>query len=145
MNRNPVNLLNISYQSEKKNIKLIAENICHVIYGTNNDTELLNQEIYLSIDEAVSNAMEHGNKWDKEKLVYINVFKNNDVIKVIIKDAGKGFDTNKINYELDKIDILKLRGRGIFIMNKFCELKWNNTGNELEMKIKKDYTQIEKK
>jgi anti-sigma regulatory factor (Ser/Thr protein kinase) len=139
MNRNPVKLLSKSYQSEKKNIKLIADDIYNAIYDTVAGGELANQGVYLAIDEAVSNAMEHGNKWDSQKHVDINVFKTDSEIKIIIKDTGQGFDTGKINYELDKTDILKTRGRGIFIMNKFCNLKWNKTGNELEMIIRKEY------
>ncbi len=140
MNLNPVTLIKKSYQSEKKNIELIADEICRLIYDSKCENEFPVQEIFLAIDEAVSNAMEHGNNWDKQKLVYIDVSRINDEITITITDSGKGFDTNSVNYELDKNNLLKTRGRGIFIMNKFCDLKWNSAGNELKMKIKKEFT-----
>jgi len=94
-------------------------------------------EFYLILDEAVSNAMEHGNKWNKSKKIQVRIYrKDNSKIGILIKDEGDGFDTSLVSTTPNGSPITPLRGRGIFIMKTFCEVAWNESGNEVNLILK---------
>ncbi len=94
-------------------------------------------EFYLILDEAISNAMEHGNSWGSDKKVLLKVTKpESSSIEVIVSDEGNGFDPEEIPDMMGDKKNLSLRGRGIFIMRKFCSVGWNKKGNEISLTIK---------
>ena len=87
----------------------------------------------LSVAEASSNSMLHGNKMDPTKKVTItfNVYK--DKYEIIFKDEGNGFNIDKVPDPTSPENILKENGRGIHIMNSFLdELKYNFTESGTE-------------
>lgn len=71
--------------------------------------------------EAASNAMEHANKFDAEKQVLLRLQGQGAMIQIEIEDEGQGFDPRPYERELTAEDLLKLRGRGIFIMRSFMD------------------------
>ena len=71
--------------------------------------------------EAASNAMEHANKFDESKHVTLRLRGHGSVIDIEVEDEGPGFDPRPYERELTAEDLLKLRGRGIFIMRSFMD------------------------
>lgn len=71
--------------------------------------------------EAASNAMEHANKFADGKKVLLRLRGRGAVIDVEVEDQGEGFDPRPYERELGAEDLLKLRGRGIFIMRSFMD------------------------
>ena len=71
--------------------------------------------------EAASNAMEHGNAFDGQKSVLMRVWGDASAVEVEVEDQGGGFDHRMYERELTADDLLKLRGRGIFIMRSFMD------------------------
>lgn len=71
--------------------------------------------------EAASNAMEHGNRFDADKSVTLRMRGDKNGIEIEIEDEGSGFDPRPYERELTPEDLLKLRGRGIFIMRSFMD------------------------
>jgi serine/threonine-protein kinase RsbW len=71
--------------------------------------------------EAASNAVEHANKFSEGKQVLLRLRGRGNVIEVEIEDEGDGFDPRPYERELGTEDLLKLRGRGIFIMRSFMD------------------------
>lgn len=103
-----------------------------------NVDEEIKSNLTLSVSEASSNAMVHGNKLDPKKFVDIIVTVYEDKINVIIKDEGNGFDPNSVPDPTSPENLLKDSGRGIFIMKSFLkELKYNftDTGTEVILEI----------
>ncbi|MES0489089.1 MAG: ATP-binding protein [Leptospirales bacterium] len=93
-------------------------------------------ELYLVLDEAISNAMEHGNKWSKLKTVKVEFFKkNDDSLIVSVYDEGQGFNSKNVGEKRSEDDRLSLRGRGIFIMQTFCKIEWNERGNNIRLQL----------
>lgn len=144
------NTLKLNFSSRKPYIDIILkiiENLNSVIRKVNfiNDQIEGKQDneatedffgfgISLSIDEAIKNAIEHGNKSDYSKPVEIWYTVNQQQIKVVIKDAGRGF-----NYRIlpTDVDTDEETGRGILLMKNFMdEVIFNETGNEVTL-IKK--------
>lgn len=71
--------------------------------------------------EAASNAMEHGNRFAPGSSVLLYVRGDAAGVEVEVQDQGAGFDHRPYERELTPDDLLKLRGRGIFIMRSFMD------------------------
>ena len=77
--------------------------------------------IQTALSEAVMNAVDHGNKREKEKSVYINACRYERYFTFLVEDEGEGFDYNQVENPTRKENRLKEGGRGIFIMNLLAE------------------------
>lgn len=76
--------------------------------------------------EACTNAIEHGNKYSKDKKVRVVVELNDNKIIGRVHDEGEGFDYKTFLSEAPPPDPLSERGRGIMIMRVFTdELKYS--------------------
>jgi serine/threonine-protein kinase RsbW len=84
------------------------------------DTDDVNS-ISTATIEAASNAMEHANQFDVAKSVLVRMHGQGSVFEVEVQDEGAGFDHQPYERELGPEDLLKLRGRGIFIMRSFMD------------------------
>ncbi len=71
--------------------------------------------------EAASNAMEHGNRFANEKCVSLHIRGDKHGVEIEVEDQGKGFDPRPYERDLTPEDLLKMRGRGIFIMRSFMD------------------------
>jgi len=91
----------------------------------------------LSIREAVTNAILHGNKDDSSAPVKLSFRQASDKLIVTVKDQGEGVDESKIPDPLNPDNLLKPGGRGIFLVKSFMDNVFFNTpeegGNELVM------------
>jgi len=77
--------------------------------------------IATSAIEAATNAIEHGNRFAADKSVLMRIRSSGDAIEIEVDDEGAGFDPSPFQGDLDAEDVLKLRGRGIFIMRSFMD------------------------
>jgi serine/threonine-protein kinase RsbW len=78
-------------------------------------------QVALSVGEAVCNAIIHGNHEDDEKHVKISITILPDALKATIRDEGKGFDVENVPSPVEKCNILKTCGRGIFYMKSYMD------------------------
>jgi len=70
----------------------------------------------------------------KDRKVNINVFFNNEYLKINIIDEGDGFDINSLPDPNDPDNLLGESGRGILLsMNAFDEVKYNKKGNAVTL------------
>jgi len=116
-----------------------VENFLEII-GTENklDKSILNNLI-ISINEATTNAMMHGNKGDRGKKVKISISITDDEIISVIKDEGKGFDPSKVPDPTRPENLFKESGRGLFIMNTCCKTvkyDFHQDGTQLTLVMK---------
>jgi anti-sigma regulatory factor (Ser/Thr protein kinase) len=130
-----IEIFSNNYISEKSHRKEVIDSIFSVFKENGKKFDLSLEELYLIIDEAVTNAVEHGNKWDPGKKVFIKILEDVDGLCLRIKDEGDGFDSSFHKSKERKRDILSERGRGIYIIQRFCDPRWNNKGNQIEFKI----------
>ncbi|OHD63933.1 MAG: hypothetical protein A2176_14990 [Spirochaetes bacterium RBG_13_51_14] len=130
-------IVNELYPSDQKKRKDIIDALCRKIVSSRVCMAITPEELYLSLDEAITNAMEHGNRWDRRKTINVTAMADSKNLHVTITDQGPGFDTRDIKASLKKPDILSRRGRGIYIINQFCKISWNKTGNQIHLQIKR--------
>jgi serine/threonine-protein kinase RsbW len=71
----------------------------------------------LSVNEATTNAMLHGNRGQVDKKVKITLVVSENEIKATIKDEGRGFDPQTVPDPTEPENLFKESGRGLYIMN----------------------------
>jgi len=91
-------------------------------------------KIYLSVFEAVNNAIQHGNDYSIEKNVEILFFDEEKTLNFVIKDEGLGFDFNNLIDPTSSDNIKNESGRGIFFMKKYAdEVLFTNKGSSVQL------------
>jgi serine/threonine-protein kinase RsbW len=92
-----------------------------------------------ALSEAVINAIDHGNKWQEGKSVFVNARRDEDYYIFSIEDEGEGFNHNKIQNPTDKELREKEGGRGIFIMKYLSEnVQFSGDGRCVKLLFKND-------
>lgn len=108
--------------------------------------------VKLALQEAVINAVEHGNKMQSDLLVQVDIVADPQRITIEVTDQGKGFDYKAIPNPTETENIEKLRGRGIFLIRHAMDnIEFTNKGRTIRMikYLKKGHrvkmqTQVEK-
>ena len=86
--------------------------------------------VRLCIEEALVNAVRHGNKNDSGRMVRIRVFEEGERCHIRVQDEGDGFDPQAINMP----DCESLGGRGVCLIKHFMEdVRFDGSENALEM------------
>lgn len=78
-------------------------------------------DVFLSLVEAVVNAIKHGNKCDATKNVDIEIIKESHDLRVIIKDEGLGFDPLQVKDPTLPECLPVPGGRGVFLIRKLMD------------------------
>lgn len=73
------------------------------------------------VTEAANNSIHHGNLNNSDLLVYLSVYVLSDVLKIVIKDSGKGFNPSELPDPTEPENLLKDHGRGWLILRHFCK------------------------
>jgi sigma-B regulation protein RsbU (phosphoserine phosphatase) len=117
----------LEIEADLKNVKNIFEDISQKL----NLSQKLRNSIRLAFSEALGNAIEHGAKCDSRKKIKIEYQLGEAGLKFVITDPGRGFDHRL--YTVDA-DFLKIRGRGLFLINSIMdEVYYNDAGNQITM------------
>jgi serine/threonine-protein kinase RsbW len=86
-----------------------------------NITDPLYGYIMVSVVEAFTNAVVHGNKNDSSKKITIKADKDNSFLIFSIADEGNGFDYDNLPDPTSPENIENLTGRGVFLMRKLAD------------------------
>ncbi len=90
--------------------------------------------IRLALEEALVNAVKHGNRCDPEKRVRVGCQVNSVKIRIEVEDDGDGFTPQEVPCPTDGNNMLRPSGRGIQLMRHFmCAVEYNDAGNRLVM------------
>lgn len=88
----------------------------------------------LALEEAVVNAMKHGNGLDPSKSVHIQCEINTERVRVVIRDEGEGFLPDEVPDPTDDDNLEKPSGRGLMLMRAFMSvIEYNETGNQVTL------------
>lgn len=75
-------------------------------------------DVKLSLGEALSNAIKHGNKLNPDLSVKVKVKADRRSLIVSVADQGKGFNFKNVPDPTKPETLHKLSGRGIFLIRK---------------------------
>jgi serine/threonine-protein kinase RsbW len=93
-----------------------------------------NTEVMLALDEAIVNAIKHGNKGDARKSVHMIAEFNAEGVRFSITDEGAGFDREQVPDPTDPCHLLETSGRGLLLIRHIMdEVHHNEAGNRVEM------------
>ena len=91
-------------------------------------------DIKLVLEEALTNAIKHGNQFDPKRAVTVCVSLLDDYLTISVKDEGAGFDADKIPDPTREDKLMKTSGRGVFLIKKIMdEVRFVNGGREICM------------
>lgn len=126
----------LELKSHPKNVSVIEPYVNQIVEEYGVDTEMYGN-ILISLTEAVNNAIIHGNDHDEEKSVSVQLRKNDKCLNFAITDQGKGFNFNDLPDPTAPENILKIGGRGVFLMRQLADLViFSNEGSTVEVQFK---------
>jgi serine/threonine-protein kinase RsbW len=107
-------------------------NVCYLLAAKYRDYLKLDNDKFFAFQtillESVQNAISHGNKFNGDLVVFVNIKVCDGSIFIRIEDQGQGFDFKYINDPLDKSNIKKECGRGLFFIKQLSD-NYEVTGN----------------
>ena len=90
--------------------------------------------IKLALEEALVNAIKHGNQMDRSKKVTICYEVSNERFSIKIADEGKGFDPEDVPDPMAPENLERPCGRGLLLMRHYMtEVTYVPPGNQLTM------------
>ena len=97
--------------------------------------------IRLSLDEALANAIRHGNGNDPAKTVAIEYSISDESLQITICDQGSGFAPGSVPDPTLDENLERPCGRGVMLMRAYMtEVTFNDAGNCVTMVKRKDCT-----
>jgi serine/threonine-protein kinase RsbW len=91
--------------------------------------------IQMAIEEAVVNAIEHGNKKNPAKEVHVVFLVNHDSAEMTVTDQGDGFDHENVADPTDEDRLDQPRGRGVLLIRELMsQAQYNAKGNSVWMR-----------
>jgi serine/threonine-protein kinase RsbW len=90
--------------------------------------------VKLALEEALINAIKHGNQLDPGKRVHVEWQVTPQAIEITIEDEGPGFDRRSVPDPTTRENLEKLTGRGILLIESFMhKVEWSNQGRRLRL------------
>ena len=91
-----------------------------------------------AIEEALANAIHHGNANDPQRRVTIEYTADETSIEIAIEDEGVGFDAASVPDPTRPENVDIPSGRGIMLMRVYMtEVDFTTTGNRVRMRYEK--------
>jgi serine/threonine-protein kinase RsbW len=91
-------------------------------------------DVLIALDEAIVNAIKHGNKCDPRKAVHIVAELSVEGVRFIVSDEGAGFQREEVPDPTEPCRLLEPSGRGLLLINHIMdEVHFNHCGNRVEM------------
>jgi serine/threonine-protein kinase RsbW len=88
----------------------------------------------LALEEALVNAIKHGNRLDPAKKVHIEATVSPHQAEVVIVDEGPGFDRAKVPDPTRDENLERCCGRGILLIESYMNsAQWTDGGRKLRM------------
>jgi serine/threonine-protein kinase RsbW len=78
-------------------------------------------QIGMAVRECAVNAVVHGNRYNKNKKVHLEISRSPDGLTVLIGDEGDGFDMNSLPDPLAPENLLRQSGRGLLLVRAFMD------------------------
>jgi len=119
--------------SDPVEARRVQEQIEQLLHSTPlHDRDLFS--IKLALEEALVNAIKHGNQYDRNKKVDIRYAVLGDRFEIHITDEGEGFDPQDVPDPTAIENLERPCGRGLMLMKYYMsEVNYNDRGNSVTM------------
>ena len=113
----------------------VIDQIIHVLVRKGCIVEVDEMGVRLCLDEALVNAIRHGNKRDPHKHVTVRLYSDGGMWAVEIEDEGDGFTSDDLPDPDDPESLYLEGGRGVLLINSYMdEVSYHRRGNVVVMK-----------
>jgi serine/threonine-protein kinase RsbW len=99
----------------------LINSVAEEVSGQMGFDEEARNAITISVIEAGTNAIQHGNGEDSSKPTEVLFRKESDRLTVVVRDQGRGFDPANLKDPLAKENMFSASGRGIYILRSFMD------------------------
>ncbi len=107
--------------------------IMRAVHDNNYDAES-EYAIKLAVEEALINAIKHGNRLSHDKQVKVRASVGPRRTEIVIEDQGEGFDRGNVPDPTAEENICKCHGRGILLIESYMNrVEWTKGGRALKM------------
>jgi serine/threonine-protein kinase RsbW len=90
--------------------------------------------VRLALEEAVQNALKHGNRHDPSKRVRLSYRVTTEQVLAEVEDGGEGFDPGKVPDPRAPGNLELFGGRGLFLMRAYLTwVRHNTRGNRVTL------------
>ena len=90
--------------------------------------------VRLAVEEALNNAIRHGNAMDPGKTAELIYEVTEERVEIRVSDEGPGFDFSEVPDPTLDENLDKPTGRGLMLMRAYMDLvEYNDAGNQLHM------------
>ena len=90
--------------------------------------------VNLALEEALTNAIKHGNGLDPAKKVRIEAKLSPRRAEIVVEDEGVGFDRTCVPDPTSDENLEKCSGRGILLIESYMNrVKWDRGGRRVRM------------
>lgn len=114
------------------------------VYRVEKLIDTIAEELYIGDDlygnisvclvEAVSNSIQHGNKFDVTKIVLLSYSVTNDSLNFVISDEGMGFDMESVPDPTLPENVENIKGRGIFLITHLSDkIEFEERGSKINI------------
>ena len=111
-----------------------AENKLLDEVARNGYSEAATFAIKLAVEEAINNAIKHGNKFDCRKTIDLRYRVTSRQAVITVTDEGNGFDYRALPDPTADENLEKPTGRGVMLMLAYMdEVVFNKKGNRVRM------------
>lgn len=108
--------------------RVMEEVVCH-----NYDPDSV-FAIRLALEEAIANAIKHGNGSDRNKKVHVEARVTPGRTELLIQDEGPGFSRDRVPDCTAKANLSRPSGRGILLIESYMtSARWDRGGRRLRM------------
>jgi len=95
--------------------------------------------VRLALDEALVNAVKHGNQHDPDKTVHVEFSIDQDRMVIQIEDQGPGFEPEDLPDPTAAENLSRPNGRGVMLMRAYMtEVDFNERGNRVILTKRRD-------
>lgn len=123
----------LSFPSKLSEVPAVQNQIVHAAEasGFAPDTVFA---IRLALDEALTNAVRHGNNSDPDKQVDVEYRVGPEQIVITIQDQGPGFCPEELPDPTAEENICRPHGRGVMLMRAYMsDVAFNKSGNRVTL------------
>lgn len=102
-------------------------------------SEVWAEAMPLAVDEALSNAIRHGNGEDSDREVLISAHMDAGGLEIVVEDQGPGFDPEALPDPSSEEGKLRASGRGVFLIRELCDrVIFEEGGRRVRLYFKRD-------
>ena len=116
--------------SQLDQVALVAEALLQDLEAVNTFSKEAIFAIRLALDEAVTNAVRHGNQLAPDKTATITYAITPQTCRITVCDQGPGFTLCDVPDPTEEQNLCRPHGRGVMLMHAYMdEVSFNDTGS----------------